>query len=207
MSIIIDQWHWSIGLFYGQVYEHFSIKPSRGCCDFKIVGFISCFFTVFTFLLLLKHRVVEITPGAKKKETIFFSCLHCNVNITIAHDKLSFLETYNTIHRYDILCISDTYLDSSVSIDDTTLSHPGCNLVRSDDPSNISRGGVCLHYKEKLSLRCLLPFSVHLMWSKYSKTERSWLLFIDLQAKQHLNSYHILRSFFILLNNFNHPLL
>ena len=61
---------------------------------------------------------------------------------------MSLLEAYDTVHKYDILCISETYLNSSVSVDDTTLSLPGYNLVRSDRPSNIKKGGVCLYYKE-----------------------------------------------------------
>ena len=76
MLIIIDQWCSSIGLFYGQVYEHFSIKLSRGCCNFEIVAFRLCSYVVFAFLLLLKQRDIEINPGPKKKETRFFSCLH-----------------------------------------------------------------------------------------------------------------------------------
>ena len=73
MSISIDQWRASIGLFYCQVYEHLSITLSRGCCDFKLVAFILCFYGVFTFLLLLKHGDVEINPGPKeKKNKIFF---------------------------------------------------------------------------------------------------------------------------------------
>ena len=155
MSISIDQWRASIGLFYGQVYRCFSIKLSGGCCDFKMVGFILCFFAVFAFLFLLKHGDIEINPGPKKKETRFFSCLHWNVNNILAHNKLSLLEVYNTIHQYDILCVSETYLDSSVSIDDTTLSLSGNNLARSDHPSNVKRGGVCLYYKENLSLRVI----------------------------------------------------
>ena len=93
------------------------------------------FFAVFAFLLLLKHRDVEINPGPKKKETRFFSCLHWNS--ILAHNKLTLLEAYNTIHQYDILCISETYLDSSVAIDDITLSLQGYNLARSDHPSNV----------------------------------------------------------------------
>ena len=38
---------------------------------------------------------------------------------------MSLLEVYNTIHKYDVL-------DSSVLVDDTTLSHPGYNLVQSE---------------------------------------------------------------------------
>ena len=77
----------------------------------------------------------------------------------LANNKFSLSEPYNIIYKRDILCISETYLDSSVSLDDTTLSLPGYNLVRSDHPSNIKRGGVCLYYKENLSLRSInVPF-------------------------------------------------
>ena len=100
--ISIDQWRSSIGLFYGQVYGHVNIKLSKDC-NFKIVAFILCFYAVFTFLLLLKHGDVEINPGPKKKETRFFSSLHWNVNNILAHNKLTLLQAYNTIHQYDIL--------------------------------------------------------------------------------------------------------
>ena len=95
------------------------------------------FFAAFAFLLFLKHGDV-----LRKSKQDFF-CFHWNVNSILVHNKLSLLEAYNTIHKYDILCISETYLDSSVSVDDTTLSLPGYNLVRSDHPCNIKRGGVC----------------------------------------------------------------
>ena len=121
MSVSIDQWRASIGLFYGHVYGHLSIKLGRGCCDFKMVGFILCIFAVYAFSLLLKHGDVEINPGPKKKETRSFSYFHWNVNSILAHNKFSLLEAYHTTHQYNILCISETYLDSSVSIDDTTL--------------------------------------------------------------------------------------
>ena len=71
MSVSIDQWHASIGLFYGQVYGHFSIELGRGCCDFKMVGFMLCLFAVFSFLLLLTYGDVEINLGPKTKDTVF----------------------------------------------------------------------------------------------------------------------------------------
>ena len=111
------------------------------------------FFAAFAFLLFLKHGDV-----LRKSKQDFF-CFHWNVNSILVHNKLSLLEAYNTIHKYDILCISETYLDSSVSVDDATPSLPGYNLVRSDHPSNIKRRGVCLYYKENLSLRSInVPF-------------------------------------------------
>ena len=132
MSISIDEWHASISLFYSQVYGHIRIKLSIGSCDLKAVIIMLCFFAAFTFLLLLQHGDVEVNPRPKKKEVRFFSCFHWNLNSILAHNKLSLLEAYNTIHKYDILCISETYLDFSVSVDDTTLSLPDYNLVWSD---------------------------------------------------------------------------
>ena len=154
MSISIDQWRANICLFYGQVYGHFSIKLIRGCCNFKIVAFKLSFYTVFAFLVLLKHGDVQINPGPKKKETRFFTYLHWNINSILAHNKLTLLQAYNTIQYYDILYISETYLDSSVSNDGTILSLPGYNLARSDPPGNV-KSSVCLYYKEKLSLRMI----------------------------------------------------
>ena len=80
-------------------------------------------FSVFAFLLLLKHGDVEINPGPKKKKKQNFSCFHWNGNSILAHNKLSFLEPYNAIHQYDILFISETYLDSPVLTDDTLMTH------------------------------------------------------------------------------------
>ena len=110
-------------------------------------------FAGFAFVLLLKHGDVEINPGPNKKEARFFSCFHWNINSILTHNKLSLLEAYNTVHKYDILCISETYLDSSALVDNTTPSLSGYNLVRSDHPSNVKRCRVCLYYREKLSLR------------------------------------------------------
>ena len=114
---------------------------------------------VFAFLLLLKHGDVEVNPRPKKKEIRFFSCFHWNLNTILYHKKLPLLEAYNTIHKYDILFLSETYLDFSVSVDDATIFLPGYNLVQSDYLSNIKRGDVCLYYKENLSLRSInVPF-------------------------------------------------
>ena len=55
----------------------------------------------------------------------------------------------------DIICLSETYLDSSIQSDNDNLEIPGYNLVRSDYPSNNKRGGVCIYYKASLPLRVI----------------------------------------------------
>ena len=59
----------------------------------------------------------------------------------------------NSIRKYDFICISETYLDSSVQTDDRDISINGYNIIRSDHPSNNRRGGVCIYYRESLTVQ------------------------------------------------------
>ena len=65
------------------------------------------------------------------------------------------LKAYIAIHKFDIICLSETYLDSSTTSHDDDLSNSGYNLIRSDHPSNNKRGGVCIYYKNFFLLRVL----------------------------------------------------
>ena len=61
------------------------------------------------------------------------------------------------MYKQDSICLSEIYLDS------TKLGSPfeidGYNSVRTDHPNNIKRGGVCIYYKESLSVRVIsLPY-------------------------------------------------
>lgn len=48
--------------------------------------------------------------------------------------KISSTEAYNTIQKYDLICISEAYLDSSVATDDKDLCKD-YNLIRAHYPS------------------------------------------------------------------------
>ena len=50
----------------------------------------------------------------------------------------------------DILCLSETYLDATISSNDSNLIIPGYNLYRADHPSNVKREGTCIYYKNLL---------------------------------------------------------
>ena len=67
--------------------------------------------------------------------------------------KLSSVAAYNTIYKYDFICISETYLDSSVPTDDRDLLINAYNLICADHPSNNKRGGVCIYYRECLAVQ------------------------------------------------------
>ena len=108
-------------------------------------------------LLVLLSGDVEINPGPKRNPRAKLSICHWNLNSISAHNyvKLSLLSAYLSFHNFDIICLSETYLNSSNSPDDETLEISGYNLVRSDHPLNSKRGGVCIYYKNYLPLRII----------------------------------------------------
>ena len=57
--------------------------------------------------------------------------------------------------KYDFICISETYLDLTISSDNNNLNISRYNLIRADHPSNSKVGGVCIYYKESLVVQSL----------------------------------------------------
>ena len=70
----------------------------------------------------------------------------------MAHNfiKVSLLQTLSIRNDYDIICLNETFLDSS--IDKDGISIPEYNLLRVEHPSNTKRGGVCIYYKDHLPI-------------------------------------------------------
>ena len=85
----------------------------------------------------------ESNPGSRNGSTLNFC--HWNINGVAVHKfiKLSLLG-FIDVNDIDTICLSETFLDSSIPIDDNRLSIPGYSMMRTNDPSNTKRGGVCL---------------------------------------------------------------
>ena len=66
---------------------------------------------------------------------------------------MSLLEAYNAIHKFDIICLSDTFLNSSLQSDDESLVLNGYKLIRADNPGDIKRGGACIYFRETLPIK------------------------------------------------------
>ena len=114
---------------------------------------------LFIFALLLCHGDIELNPGTKKfKKNSLFVC-HWNLNSLSAHNfsKLTQLKAYTSIYKHDFICLSETYPDSSFP--DSLLEIDGYDLISSDHPNDIKRGGVCIYYKESLPVRAInIPY-------------------------------------------------
>ena len=69
--------------------------------------------------------------------------------------KLSLLRAYLSTQKFDVICISESYLNSDASIVDENLEIAGSTLIRADHPSNTKRGDVCIYYKHSLAFSLL----------------------------------------------------
>ena len=64
--------------------------------------------------------------------------------------KVPLIEAFITTHNFNIVCLSETFLDSTIPHNDENIN--GYSLLRVDYPNNIKRGGVCKYFKESLPL-------------------------------------------------------
>ena len=103
-------------------------------------------------LLLIRSGDIETNPGQKKQSCLKF--FHWNLYELEAPDfiKLQLIGTYTATNNFDIVCLSETFLDSSIPNDENRINIAGYSLLRADHPSNTKKGGVCLYYKDFLLL-------------------------------------------------------
>ena len=92
-------------------------------------------------LLIRQSGDIEMNPGPKPNPCHSFSICHWNLNSLAAHNylKVSLLRAYVAIKKFDVVCLSETYLDSSYLSDNDNFYLPGYNLVRTDHASNAKK--------------------------------------------------------------------
>ena len=78
-------------------------------------------------LLILLSIDVELNPGPKRACTSNIPICHWNLNSISAHNyiKLFLLKACIAIHKFDIICSLETYLDSSTASDSDNLAISG----------------------------------------------------------------------------------
>ena len=121
----------------------------------SFANMLTFFVCDFKCLLILLSGDIELNPGPKRYSNL--KVCHYNLNSLTSHSfaKVSSLQAYNAIHKFDIICLSETFLDSSISLSDPALYLDGYKIIRADHPMNIKRGGVCIYYKETLPLNVI----------------------------------------------------
>ena len=118
MPISNMQWRVEIGIFNATSKARYFKKKSLRVAASVFVFFSFDFRFVFTQLILFVCGYVELNPVPKNRNSCYnFSICPWNLNSITAHNfaKLNLLQAYNAIHNFDMICLSESYLDSSVS--------------------------------------------------------------------------------------------
>ena len=137
--------------FFGQtasfLKQNLSLKMGTILVCLYTFSFISLEISFAFKLLLILCGDVEVNPGPGQWTSLSFC--HWNLNSISVHGfvKVSLLEAYNAIHKFDIICLSETFLNSSLQNDDDSLVLNGYKLVRAGNPSDLKRRGVCIYFK------------------------------------------------------------
>ena len=104
------------------VYKSFKNKTKR------ILYILQCYFLVKYFIerflnLLLQHGDIETNPGPRGNHSQYFSFCHWNLNSLPVHNyaKVHLLQAFNAIHKLDLICLSESYLNSSITSDEKSL--------------------------------------------------------------------------------------
>ena len=86
-----------------------------------------------------------------------FSIFHWNLNSIPVYlfTKVYLLSAYVSVHKSDIICLSENSFNSEIPSDDKVLKIPGYNLVKENYPSSSKRGEVCVYYKSSLPFRVI----------------------------------------------------
>ena len=112
---------------------------------------------MYFITIKLKLGDIEENPGLQSKSCDSLSICHWNLISVLAHSfiKLSLLRANISINKFDIICLSETCLDSIISSNDGNLEVPGYTLVRADNPNNTKRGCVCIYYLSSIQFEVL----------------------------------------------------
>ena len=185
------------------------IIPASFRLRFLKIADITVFLLFFIQNLLSYCGDIEENPGPKYSSLTF---CHWNLNGLTAHDstKISLLQAYITQRNYDIICLTETFLNSSILSGDNRIKIDGYSLIRSDHPSDSKKGGVCIYYKESIPL--ILRDDINtldncLVTEIRSQNEQCFLTCIYRSPSQNQDEFkNFCTNFDILLNNINDEL-
>lgn len=162
MRLNLNQCRWVVGvlnnrkMIHNSSYNRCYDKSFRNCSSFNffsiifhdsvspiwILNMVLCFSIIFIYVnhIMKLCGDVEEKPGLKLSSNQSFSICNWNLDSISAHNyiKLSHLRVYFSTHKFNVLCIYETYLDSDTS---------------HDHLFNTMRSGVCINYSHSLAFR------------------------------------------------------
>ena len=124
---------------------------------FCLFSLNSSFISIIIRSLLVQSGNVETNPGPPPPKLLSFGVW--NVDSLLARDgvKKSYIESLQSLHKFDIFGICETYLNDKTSESELEIEgfekmpkRADCKLASSHSRP---RGGVCLYYKESLPVK------------------------------------------------------
>ena len=104
-------------------------------------------------ILLLLGGDIETNPGPQTEKSLKF--FHWNLNSICARGavKIPLIEAYDSVHKFDLIAISETMLNSTIGNDVISIDGFSREIYRADHPSDNKIGGVCLYFREGLPIK------------------------------------------------------
>ena len=119
------------------------VRLFHGLMIFMPVEYLNC--TNYSFSEFLLRLVGEIS----------LSFCHWNLNGINARDriKVPLIETYSSVMHFDLLALSETFLDTSAEEEKLFIQGFSKEIWRRDHLRDTKQGGVCLYFKEDLPIK------------------------------------------------------
>ena len=133
------------------------VNVANECLNSKY-SFFGFYIMVFINLILLSEDI-EKNPEPTTKPNDNLSVCHWNVNSILSHNcqNIELLKNFAAMHKFDIICISETFLNNTYRNNDLNLN--GYSLHRADHKSNAKRGEVGIYCNETSALKVIpIPY-------------------------------------------------
>lgn len=143
-------------LLFKRYSKFISSKNLRALCQAAAIG--ADFFALSQLIiaiingkLLINSGCVETNPGPDNK--ISFGVWNLDSLLTRDKHKISLIEGINSVSKFDIFGVVESYLTPEISNDQLEI-HGFSSIPFRADSTNIGRprGGVCLYYNENLPI-------------------------------------------------------
>ena len=132
--------------FYRKSVKTIRLLPTKILFIYMLSTYL---FHVWLFLIRTKRsRDIQQHLWPKPNSCQSFSICHWNINSISARNfvKLSLLRAFSAIQKFDIVCLSETYLNASISNDDDSLEVPGYILLEQAIHLILKEEVFCIYY-------------------------------------------------------------
>ena len=100
------------------------------------------------------NQITKLSVQKKRSKSLGLSL---EINSLVVHnfDKLTSLQAFNFIHNFDLIHISEFFLDSTFTGEELSWNFSSNKLTRLDHLNDIKRGGVSVFYRDTLPISFL----------------------------------------------------